>query len=95
MSVVTENSFLCDNTILQTTTKAQVGRRVSGFVQVGQGDGDRFRGRFHVNAMVAREAGGAIFHLVSSSPYTEEGIGAGFALVFGADLPLRIHGRVN
>jgi hypothetical protein len=57
--------------------------------QLGQGDGNRFRGRFHANVMVAREAGGVIFHLVSSSPYTEEGIGTGFAAVFGADLPLR------
>jgi hypothetical protein len=35
MSVVTEISFLCNNPILQTTTNAQVGRRASGFVQVG------------------------------------------------------------
>jgi len=30
-----ENSFLFDNTTAQTTTKAQGGRRASGFVQVG------------------------------------------------------------
>jgi hypothetical protein len=35
MSGVTEISFLCDKAILQTTAKAQVGRRASDFVQVG------------------------------------------------------------
>jgi hypothetical protein len=37
MSVVTEISFLWDNTILRATSNARVGRRVSGFVQVGLG----------------------------------------------------------
>jgi hypothetical protein len=35
MSVVTEISFLCDNTILRATASARVDRRASGFVQVG------------------------------------------------------------
>ena len=41
MSGVTEISFLCDKAILPTTTNAQVGRRASDFVQVGQHPGKR------------------------------------------------------